>query len=339
MEKINWDTNKGYIDRIKEFLKPKDGDEPIGKEWKDFFEVLAKGESEGNYTAKRGDKYYGKYQFGEVALKDIEFFDRWSDKLDIKTMDDFLNSNIGQELAILESMSGVNTDRASRFTHVRSFFKDGDRAIFDNYLDESKEIEVKFDDGTIKTLEFTKSGISAAAHLLGAQDLSGLLKQAIDNQTISTNNAADGNGIAFTTYMNSFAGYNIDPLIAAPSNDITAYKGFVNTLFKSVNIISHDLSIGGKEFIVDQFFPDINFSDIFDFSHLTDSTTTDMDIIEDFQQGKDKIDLSDLFDPSELGEALAYNIEEGDTLLQDHNSDFAVKIIGEFDLGPDDFIF
>jgi subtilisin-like proprotein convertase family protein len=80
-------------------------------------------------------------------------------------------------------------------------------------------------------------------------------------------------------------------------------------------------------------------SDLFDFSNLTDSTTTDMDIIEDFQQGEDKIDLSDLFDPSELGEALAYHIEEGDTLLQDHNSDFAVKIIGEFQLDTDDFIF
>ncbi|MBW1649536.1 MAG: hypothetical protein JRJ44_02430, partial [Deltaproteobacteria bacterium] len=45
------------------------------------------------------------------------------------------------------------------------------------------------------------------------------------------------------------------------------------------------------------------------------------------------------FNPSDLGNILTYQIEDGNTLIQDQNSDFAIKIVGEFELAYDDFIF
>ena len=79
-------------------------------------------------------------------------------------------------------------------------------------------------------------------------------------------------------------------------------------------------------------------SDSFDFSSLSDSSINATDLIEDFEQGFDKINLSGM-DQHMSFNALQFTFENGHTIVKDHNSDFAVDLKGHFDLVQSDFIF
>ncbi|MFT6258380.1 MAG: Ca2+-binding RTX toxin-like protein [Rickettsiales bacterium] len=92
-------------------------------------------------------------------------------------------------------------------------------------------------------------------------------------------------------------------------------------------------------------------SDTFIFLDKNDSIKTtsqdEMDMILDFSRGQDKIDLSNLdFDSISFGtgsnpsdHGLEYHFENGNTIIEDQNSDFAVKLAGEISLDQDDFNF
>ncbi len=107
---------------------------------------------------------------------------------------------------------------------------------------------------------------------------------------------------------------------------------------------SNDLITGGKG--IDVMIGGIG-NDQFIFNSLEDSTDTNIDLITDFIRNKDKINLSDLdFDsitqgqgsnPSEHG--LEYHFENGNTIIEDTHSNFAIKLAGEIQLGNGDFIF
>jgi hypothetical protein len=80
-------------------------------------------------------------------------------------------------------------------------------------------------------------------------------------------------------------------------------------------------------------------NDLFDFSTLSDSTANNMDTIMDFEQGHDKLDFTDLgFDESDIGSHLLYEIVNGDTIIHDTESEFAVKLHGEHQLLASDYI-
>ncbi len=86
--------------------------------------------------------------------------------------------------------------------------------------------------------------------------------------------------------------------------------------------------------------------DSFDFSFLDDSTINKSDLITDFTQGEDSINLSDLaFMAITEGEGgngtigYNYNEETGITAIEDPDSDFVVQLAGKIDLTNDDFIF
>jgi len=79
-------------------------------------------------------------------------------------------------------------------------------------------------------------------------------------------------------------------------------------------------------------------ADSFDFSSLEDSSINVIDNIEDFEQGIDKINLA------EIEEGLSFNsfeftVENGHTIIKDKNSDFAIDVVGQFNLTEDDFNF
>ena len=62
------------------------------------------------------------------------------------------------------------------------------------------------------------------------------------------------------------------------------------------------------------------------------------DEIEDFEQGVDKINLSDIKDDLSF-DSFEFMIENGHTAIKDKNSDFAIDLNGQFNLNGDDFIF
>ena len=88
-------------------------------------------------------------------------------------------------------------------------------------------------------------------------------------------------------------------------------------------------------------------SDTFTYTQLSDSINTNLDIIKDFAKGQDKIDLSALdFDSISHGKGsansndeLEYYIQSGNTIIDDPESDFAIKLQGEINLSDSDFIF
>ena len=88
-------------------------------------------------------------------------------------------------------------------------------------------------------------------------------------------------------------------------------------------------------------------SDTFVYSGLSESIDTRVDTIKDFSIGEDKIDLSDLdFHDISQGQGssesegqLEYYTRAGNTFIEDTNSDFAIKLVGEITLNHEDFIF
>ncbi|MES2961494.1 MAG: tandem-95 repeat protein [Pseudomonadota bacterium] len=83
-------------------------------------------------------------------------------------------------------------------------------------------------------------------------------------------------------------------------------------------------------------------NDQFIFKNLTDSTINESDLILDFIKGEDKINLSglgfhDIGGSSEL--SLAYYFDGKNTVIDDPNSNFAVKLAGEISLDHNDFAF
>ena len=79
-------------------------------------------------------------------------------------------------------------------------------------------------------------------------------------------------------------------------------------------------------------------SDTFTFTHLDDSTDTSWDIIKDFSQGQDKIDVSAL-NLTHISSFNSYKAD-GDSYLEDHNSNFSF-ILENFDgtLSESDFVW
>ena len=88
-------------------------------------------------------------------------------------------------------------------------------------------------------------------------------------------------------------------------------------------------------------------NDQFIFTDLADSTDSETDFILDFIRGEDQINLSNLgFDSIAQGVGsnsssigLEYHFEGGNTIIDDPNSNFAVKLSGEIQLGASDFTF
>jgi Ca2+-binding RTX toxin-like protein len=137
--------------------------------------------------------------------------------------------------------------------------------------------------------------------------------------------------------------YNNDKLYGGQGND--TLRGSTGD-DKLTGEAGADVLIGGKG------------DDIFNFSSLKDSTISETDIINDFQQGgnfwdwlqgnvgEDVIDVSDLGftgiqEGAAEGSVLGYEvIENGSfTHITADDVDFSIKLIGEYDLTDSDFIF
>jgi Ca2+-binding RTX toxin-like protein len=79
-------------------------------------------------------------------------------------------------------------------------------------------------------------------------------------------------------------------------------------------------------------------NDSFNFLSLEDSSINVTDTIEDFEQGSDKINLSQI-EESLSFESFEFVVENGHTIIKDKNSDFAIDLDNQFNMSKDDFIF
>jgi Ca2+-binding RTX toxin-like protein len=77
--------------------------------------------------------------------------------------------------------------------------------------------------------------------------------------------------------------------------------------------------------------------DIFIYENLTDSTNQNSDLILDFIHGQDKIDLSELGIDSI--DDLSFRFEGNQTIIDDLNSDFLIKLNQQIQMAEQDFIF
>ena len=138
-----------------------------------FLRALAQKESSLDPTNINSLGYIGKYQFGEMALKDVGLED------EINTAKFRKNPSIWPE---------KEQDKAM----VKLLKKNKD--YLGNYLSQ-------FDGKVINDVKMTKSGLLAGAHLVGA----GAVKQFLDSNGKFV--PKDGNGVPVTDYIKKFGGY------------------------------------------------------------------------------------------------------------------------------------
>ncbi|NQY75121.1 MAG: M10 family metallopeptidase C-terminal domain-containing protein [Candidatus Margulisbacteria bacterium] len=77
--------------------------------------------------------------------------------------------------------------------------------------------------------------------------------------------------------------------------------------------------------------------DVFVFTRLEDSTQNEMDVIEDFTQGEDSLDISQL--NFESMDDFQFSFNGTHTIVNSVNEDFAFALLGEHELASNDFVF
>lgn len=149
-----------------------------------FLNALGQRESGGDYGAVNQFGYLGKYQFGELALRDIGYYTYdgtstndwkagfWTGKNGVDSRAEFLANPSAQESAIREYMG-------LQWEYMKSVWA--------------------YEGQTLDGVRITESGMLAGAHLVGAGNL--------NNYLLSGATAADGNGVNVETYVTQFAGY------------------------------------------------------------------------------------------------------------------------------------
>lgn len=145
----------------------------------DFCEALAFSESSGNYKAKKG-QYLGKYQLGKAALMEIGYMDKngkFTKKSGVKNAQEFLNSPDAQEKAMALYSK-------KQWSYI-------------------KEAATKYEGQKINGIQLTRSGMLAAAHLVGPTALKEYL--ASGGKKIKK----DGNGTSLERYLKEFGGYDV----------------------------------------------------------------------------------------------------------------------------------
>jgi hypothetical protein len=158
----------------------------VARSYNAFLDALGDRESNGNYAAENSYGYLGKYQFGELALRDVGYYTYdgtsandwksvyWTGKDGVDNNSAFLVNHSAQESAIREYMT-----------------------LQWQYVKQAWAYEGQVLDG----VKITVSGMLAGAHLVGAGNLNKYLLSGGD--TVPT----DGNGVAVETYVKQFAGY------------------------------------------------------------------------------------------------------------------------------------
>ena len=149
---------------------------PKKNEIKTFLHALAQKESSGDPKSVNSLGYIGKYQFGKMALEDLDLDDK------ITTHKFKRNPKIFPEHKQDEAMVKL-------------------LKINKGYLG---EYVTKWEGKMINGIKITQSGLLSGAHLVGAK----AVKQFLDSNGKIV--PKDGNDVPVTDYIKKFGGYNIE---------------------------------------------------------------------------------------------------------------------------------
>ncbi len=190
-----------------------------------FFAAIRQRESSNDYGIVNGPGFVGAYQFGEAALIDLGFvnpdghnFDNdinggWTGKLGINGTAEFLANHSAQDQAAAEWWPLL-------WSRIRGL-----------------DLEF-YDQQTLNGVRLTKSGMVAAAHLVGT----GALRTFINSG--GTTIIRDGNGTAITDYLTLFADYDLpSSFVNHLERDNTIKGGRGNDVLKGFD--GNDTIIGG----------------------------------------------------------------------------------------------
>ena len=219
-----------------------------GTGWIGFLEALGRMESSSDYGEVNGSGYTGIYQWGDGLLADLHLSNGLlSELFGISDKEDLVKNPIAQELLAIMEFSGIpdlDSSRkfASRYTAVRNSLNIS-TANFDSLVDitftiiyqDANNTEV----GRHENVTFSREGISAAAHLIGADRMADAMAevynacfnntgtQTSSSVTLSTTGYADGNNIAFSSYVKLLDGKDISTLTsAADGANFTQFNQF-----------------------------------------------------------------------------------------------------------------
>lgn len=154
------------------------------KSFEAFVFSIGKRESGNNYYAENQFGYVGRYQFGRLALKEVG--------LSSITKKEFKSNSTLQDKAFAALL-----------------------ALNKHYL--RKHID-KYDGKLVNGILITESGMLAAAHLVGASSVKKYLNS---NGKIIRK---DGNGVALTSYLKKFSGYDTSNIQATKIIDKDTYN-------------------------------------------------------------------------------------------------------------------
>jgi Ca2+-binding RTX toxin-like protein len=167
----------------------------------------------------------------------------------------------------------------------------------------------------------TLEGGSGTDRLVGGEG-NDILKGGDDDDELSGNSGNDTlEGNKGDDYLSG--GEGEDNLKGGDRNDIL-FGGVGNDILNGGSGI--DTLVGGEG------------DDSFDFSSLEDSSINATDLITDFEQGFDIINLSEIEEDLSF-ESFEFVEENGHMVIKDKNSDFAIDLNGQFNLVENDFIF
>ena len=176
---------------------------PIGGSVKKFLTAMADKESTGKADTINSLGYMGKYQFGEVALRDILKKQSGESEEEYKSrIKTFWPKNFG----LVKTEADYNFFKSKFSNKGTDFWPEhkqdlamkqllkNNKAYLGDYID-------KWVGKTKKGVKITKSGLLAGAHLLGPSNV----KKFLDHGIV----AKDGYGTPITEYIEKFGGYNL----------------------------------------------------------------------------------------------------------------------------------
>jgi hypothetical protein len=155
----------------------------------DFLNALAQRESSKNAQAQNRYGYVGLFQMGEAALIDAGFY-----RSDGTGANDWRGSwtGAGGITSLRDFMDHPEAQVAAVTAYHQRLWTTIQRRGLDRYLGQS-----------IAGVEMTRSGMIAAAHLVGAGNLAAFLRSG--GKAVPR----DGNGTTLTEYVSRFGGYEL----------------------------------------------------------------------------------------------------------------------------------
>lgn len=171
-----------------------------GTTYTDFLHALAQRESSMQADAMHTTTHYaGLYQIGEAAMQDVGLYSGDSTKAN-----DFTGSFTGKYG--VTSLQGFLSDPDAQTQAITEYHN----RVWNNYLtNNGTGGAANYIGQTINGIQVTQSGLVAAAHLVGAGNVTKWLNSG------GTFMPQDGNGTKLVEYLQKFAGYSISP--TAPS--------------------------------------------------------------------------------------------------------------------------